>query len=47
MSGVVDWGEVNTFGVHRAVQDWVRDGLLIAMGILSLMTTPDTAQGGQ
>ncbi len=39
MSGVVDWGEVNTFGVHRAVQDWVRDGLLIIMGILSLKTT--------
>jgi Na+/H+ antiporter NhaD/arsenite permease-like protein len=40
MSGVVDWGEVNTFGVHRAVQDWVRDGLLIIMGILSLVSTP-------
>ncbi len=40
MSGVVDWGEVNTFGVHRAVQDWVRDGLLILMGILSLVATP-------
>jgi len=39
MSGVVDWGEVNTFGVHRAVQDWVRDGLLIIMGILSLVST--------
>ncbi len=39
MSGVVDWGEVNTFGIHRAVQDWIRDGLLILMGILSLMTT--------
>jgi Na+/H+ antiporter NhaD/arsenite permease-like protein len=39
MSGMVDWGEVNTFGVHRAVQDWVRDGLLIIMGILSLVTT--------
>jgi Na+/H+ antiporter NhaD/arsenite permease-like protein len=40
MSGMVDWGEVNTLGVHRAVQDWVRDGLLIVMGILSLVTTP-------
>ncbi len=40
MSGMVDWGEVNTLGVHRAVQDWVRDGLLIAMGILSLVATP-------
>jgi Na+/H+ antiporter NhaD/arsenite permease-like protein len=40
MSGMVDWGHVNTLGVHRAVQDWVRDGLLIAMGLLSLVTTP-------
>jgi len=40
MSGVVDWGHFNTFGVHRAVQDWVRDGLLIVMGILSLLFTP-------
>jgi len=39
MSGMVEWGDVNTFGVHRAVQDWMRDGLLIAMGILSLVTT--------
>jgi len=40
MSGVVDWGHVNTLGVHRAIQDWVRDGLLILMGILSLVFTP-------
>jgi Na+/H+ antiporter NhaD/arsenite permease-like protein len=40
MSGIVDWGEVTTLGIHRAVQDWVRDGLLIAMGILSLVATP-------
>jgi Na+/H+ antiporter NhaD/arsenite permease-like protein len=39
VSGMVDWGQVNTFGVHRAVQDWVRDGLLIVMGLLSLLTT--------
>lgn len=39
MSGIVDWGEINTFGIHRAAQDWVRDGLLIVMGILSLLTT--------
>jgi Na+/H+ antiporter NhaD/arsenite permease-like protein len=39
MSGMVDWGEVNTLGVHRAVQDWSRDALLIIMGILSLVTT--------
>jgi len=40
MSGMVDWGQINTFGIHRSVQDWVRDGLLILMGILSLVTTP-------
>ena len=39
LSGMVDWGEINTLGVHRAIQDWVRDGLLILMGILSLVTT--------
>jgi Na+/H+ antiporter NhaD/arsenite permease-like protein len=40
MSGIVDWGEINTLGIHRAVQDWTRDGLLIVMGILSLVATP-------
>ncbi|MDM8556359.1 sodium:proton antiporter [Desulfococcaceae bacterium HSG7] len=40
MSGMVDWGEINTFGIHRAVQDWVRDSLLIIMGVLSMVTTP-------
>ncbi len=39
MSGLANWGEVSVFGVHRGVQDWVRDGLLIAMGVLSLATT--------
>jgi Na+/H+ antiporter NhaD/arsenite permease-like protein len=40
MSGMAEWGEINTLGVHRAVQDWVRDALLIILGILSLVTTP-------
>ncbi|MCP4692940.1 MAG: sodium:proton antiporter [Desulfobacterales bacterium] len=40
MSGIVDWGDVNTLGVHRAVADWVRDGLLILMGVVSLIATP-------
>ena len=39
MSGMVNWGEITTFGIHRAVQDWVRDGVLILMGVLSLVTT--------
>ena len=42
MSGIVDWGHWNTFGVHRAVQDWARDGFLILMGILSMAFTPIT-----
>ena len=42
MSGMVDWGEINTLGVHRAVQDWVRDALLIFFGLLALVTTPAT-----
>jgi len=39
MSGILDLGEVSTLGVHRAVQDWLRDGLLIVMGIGSLLST--------
>lgn len=42
LSGTVDWGDVNTLGVHRSIQDWVRDGLLIAMGLLSMLTTSIT-----
>lgn len=38
-SGIVDWGQLNTLGVHRGVQDWIRDGALVLMGIFSLMTT--------
>lgn len=40
MSGMVKWGEISVLGVHRGVQDWVRDGILILMGILSLIATP-------
>ncbi|MCD4722325.1 MAG: sodium:proton antiporter [Desulfobacula sp.] len=40
MSGILDLGEVSTFGIHRATQDWLRDGLLIVFGIGSLMATP-------
>jgi Na+/H+ antiporter NhaD/arsenite permease-like protein len=44
MSGVVNWGEINVLGVHRSIQDWVRDGLLILMGILSMFFTPLTVR---
>ena len=40
MSGIFDWGEIGILGVHRTVQDWVRDLLLIALGGLSLAVTP-------
>ncbi|WP_022668927.1 sodium:proton antiporter [Desulfospira joergensenii] len=40
MSGIVDLGTVSTLGVHRAVQDWLRDGLLICLGLASLWATP-------
>lgn len=39
MSGVVDWGHFQIYGIHMAYQDVARDGLLVAMGILSLVTT--------
>jgi Na+/H+ antiporter NhaD/arsenite permease-like protein len=39
LSGLVDWGTLNTLGVHRGLQDWTRDLLLIAIGIVSLITT--------
>ena len=39
VSGLVDWGEVTTFGITRSVQEWARDGFIIIMGILSLIFT--------
>lgn len=39
MSGMAKWGEVSFFGIHRTVQDVVRDGLLILMAILSMVFT--------
>jgi Na+/H+ antiporter NhaD/arsenite permease-like protein len=39
MSGLLNLGEVNFLGVHRPAADLLRDGLLVAMGILSLRTT--------
>ena len=40
MSGLVDLGEINLLGIHRAIQDWLRDGLLVLLGIASLVATP-------
>jgi len=40
MSGMIDLGEINILGVHRAIQDWLRDSLLILLGVGSLVATP-------
>lgn len=40
MSGMVDLGELTTLGIHRAIQDWLRDGLLVLLGVGSLIATP-------
>ncbi|MGB5156881.1 sodium:proton antiporter [Desulfobacterium sp. N47] len=39
ISGIVDWGTVSIFGVHTSVQDLVRNGLLLIIGTISLVTT--------
>ncbi|RLC12556.1 MAG: sodium:proton antiporter, partial [Deltaproteobacteria bacterium] len=36
----VDMGEINILGIHRAIQDWLRDGILVLLGIASLIATP-------
>jgi Na+/H+ antiporter NhaD/arsenite permease-like protein len=41
-SGVVKLGEVSILGVHRQTADLARDGVLVALGILSLKTTAET-----
>lgn len=39
MSGTLQLGEVTILGVHQTVQNLLRDGILVAMGLLSLATT--------
>lgn len=39
MSGVLKLGEVNLLGVHLAWQSLLRDGVIILMGVLSLLIT--------
>ena len=40
MSGMVKLGSVNILGVHVEIQNMLRDGILICMGILSMKFTP-------
>ena len=39
MSGVVNWGDVTIFGIHRTIQDVARDAILLLITLLSLTTT--------
>ena len=40
LSGLWHAGEVSVLGVHIEIQNWVRDGLIVLMGMLSLWVTP-------
>jgi Na+/H+ antiporter NhaD/arsenite permease-like protein len=40
MSGMAKWGDISILGIHRGVQDVVRDGFLVLMAVLSLAVTP-------
>jgi Na+/H+ antiporter NhaD/arsenite permease-like protein len=46
MSGMVHWGEMSIFGVHRSVQDIVRDGALIMLAAASMITTKKEVREG-
>jgi Na+/H+ antiporter NhaD/arsenite permease-like protein len=39
MSGIVKWGDVSILGIHRTLQDVLRDVLLVVMGMFSLAFT--------
>ncbi len=40
LSGLWQIGEVNILGIHVKIQSLMRDGILILMGVLSLLVTP-------
>ncbi|RMD99895.1 MAG: sodium:proton antiporter [Calditrichaeota bacterium] len=45
-SGIADLGEIHVLGVEVALQDWVRDGFLILMGLASMYFTPKSIRDG-
>ena len=45
-SGMVKLGEVSILGVHVALQDMMRDGFLVLMGLASLYLTPKLIRSG-
>jgi len=47
-SGTVKWGEVSLFGISQSMQNFIRDAVLLAVGILSLiLTRREIRQGNQ
>jgi len=45
-SGIVRMGEINIFGISQTIENLIRDAILVAMGILSLIfTRPETRKG--
>ncbi|MRR15498.1 MAG: sodium:proton antiporter [Deltaproteobacteria bacterium] len=44
MSGTVKMGEVSIFGIHQTIENLVKDGVLIVMGVLSLIFTSRTVR---
>ena len=45
-SGLVKMGEITLLGVHQSIENILRDGLLIIMGLLSLVTTKKAIRKG-
>ena len=45
-SGLVKLGEVNILGIHQSIENLIKDGILIIMGILSLAFTKKEIRSG-
>jgi Na+/H+ antiporter NhaD/arsenite permease-like protein len=45
-SGTVKLGEVNIFGIHQTIENFIKDAILVAMGILSLVFTRQEVRKG-
>ncbi len=45
-SGIVKLGDVNILGIHQSIENLIKDAVLIAMGILSLIVTRKDVRKG-
>ncbi|MEN6420472.1 MAG: sodium:proton antiporter, partial [Smithella sp.] len=45
-SGTFKLGEVNIFGIHQTLENLIKDAVLVAMGVLSLMVTKKEVRRG-